>query len=363
MTDARQRSYWHRTGLVVSASAMLLVVATTDGCSSDPNTTSTTAATTSSSAVSSSSGSGGAGGGGETGGAGGGSATFEAQAACNGETFNTPFDATPDPEGLNIYFTALDPTGKAGVFKGPSKGGGPCAPIHVGDPFVAPFNLAISTDSAKVYVADQGSEEANDAGLIFTLATVGGSAPEVLTGTEGMKPRGLDTLNSQTGDILYFTGKDKATGAVGVFTFGDGKLNPVATGAPFVDPSGIAVTAQGISYVCDTIGTPAGKANIIMVDQQGMAKVYVSGLRVSYPCGVALTPNDQTLLVSGLDPLTETDAIIKISLELNTVEYLTKDINIFTEAAGMHRAKSAKNFAWVDSKANNTGTVFNVTVE
>lgn len=362
MTDARQRSFWHRTGLVVGASAMVLAAATTEGCSSDPETTTTTTTTTSSSAVSSTSGSGGAGGGGETGGSGGGSAVFEAKAACNGESFNTPFDATPDPEGQNIYFTALDPAGKPGVFKGPAGGGGPCAPIHAGDPFVAPFNLAISTDSKTVYVADQGSDEANDAGLIFTLATAGG-APAVLTGTEGMKPRGLDTLKAQNGDILYFTGKDKATGAVGVFTWGDGKLTTVASGAPFVDPSGIAVTGQGVSYVCDTIGTPAGRANIIVVDQQGMASAYVSDLRVSYPCGVALSANEQTLLVSGLDPLTETDAIIKISLELKTVEYLTKDINIFTEAAGMHRAKSAKNLAWVDSKANKTGTVFNVTVE
>lgn len=362
MTDARQRSFWHRTGLVGGASAMLLFAASTEGCDSETEPRPTTSSTTSSSAVSSTSGSGGAGGGGETGGSGGGSAVFEVNAACNGDTFNTPFDATPDPEGLNIYFTALDPMGQAGVFKGPSGGGGPCAPIHVGPPLVAPFGLAISTDSKTVYVADQGSDEANDAGHIFTLAATGGM-PAVLTGTEGMKPRGLDTFKAQSGDVLYFTGKDKMTGAVGVFTWGDGKLTTVASGAPFVDPSGIAVTGQGVSYVCDTIGTPAGKAKIIVVDQQGMATVYVTDLRVSYPCGVALSSNEQTLFVSGLDPLTETDAVIKISLEVKTVEYLTKDITIFTEAAGMHRAKNGKNIAWVDSKANKTGTVFNLTVE
>ena len=34
-----------------------------------------------------------------------------------------PFDATPDPDGKNVYFTAADPTLGAGVFKIPADGG------------------------------------------------------------------------------------------------------------------------------------------------------------------------------------------------------------------------------------------------
>src|SRR5687767_4792088 len=33
-----------------------------------------------------------------------------------------PFDATPDPDGQNVYFTAVDPTQGAGVFKIPAGG-------------------------------------------------------------------------------------------------------------------------------------------------------------------------------------------------------------------------------------------------
>jgi hypothetical protein len=343
---------------------MLLVAATaTEGCS-DPETRPTSATTTSSSATTtgstSSSGSGGAGG---EGGGGGGTAGLDITTACNDDGFSTPFDATPDPEGINVYFTALDVQGNAGVWKGAVAGGAACTPVHVGAPLVAPFSIAATSDGKTLVIADLGSDDAaeTDAGHIFTLPTAGG-APTILAGTAGRKPRGIDTRNDGSGDIVYFTGTDPATGQRGVFNMlaAGGPITNVATGAPFVDPSGIAVSATGTSYVCDTTGTPTGTANILIVDGNGMTSAYVSNLRVGYPCGIALMTNQQTLLVSAIDPATETDVLVTISLETKAIEYFSEGINLFTEAAGMHRAKNVETFAWVDSKANKFGTVFTV---
>src|SRR5258708_39925752 len=36
---------------------------------------------------------------------------------------STPLDATPDPEGTTIYFTAISPTDGPGVFSVPAAGG------------------------------------------------------------------------------------------------------------------------------------------------------------------------------------------------------------------------------------------------
>jgi hypothetical protein len=364
MTDARHRGFWHRAGLWGGAGAMLLVTAiASEGCS-DPETRPTTATsttTTSSTAGStSSSGSGGAGG---EGGAGGGTAGLDITTACNDDGFSTPFDATPDPEGINVFFTALDVQGKAGVWKGAVAGGAPCSPVHVGDPLVAPFSIAATSDNKTLIIADLGSDDANesDAGHIFTMP-IGGGVPTVLAGTEGRKPRGVDTRKDGAGDIVYFTGTDPVTKERGVFNVlaAGGPITKVASGAPFVDPSGIAVSATGKSYVCDTTGTPTGTANILVVEDTGMTSAYVSNLRVGYPCGIALTTNDQNLIVSAMDPATETDVLVTISLETKVVEYFSTGINTFTEPAGMHRAKNVETFAWVDSKANKFGTVFTV---
>jgi len=374
MTDARHRGLWHRTGLIGGAGAMLLLAAAAQGCSDEPaSTTTTTSTSTSTGTGGTGGGAGGEGGGtggagGGAGGAGGGSASIEISAACTGSdtSFSTPFDATPDPEGLNVYFTALNANGEAGVFKGPSAGGGACNPIHQGDPLVAPFNIAIASDSKTLFLADSGSDDAaeTDSGHVFTLPASGG-APAIFIGTEGRRPRGIDVYKDADAELLYFTGTDPITGERGVFSVisAGGQVSAVAKGAAFKDPSGIVVSSKKTAYVCDTTGTESEIANILSVDAQGNVTTLVSGIHAGYPCGIALTVDEGLLFVSAIDAATGTDVIARIKVDTKDVDYLSKGIETFTESAGLHRARNADSYAWADSKANGKGTVFTVKLQ
>src|SRR5688572_30451359 len=75
------------------------------------------------------------------------------QPVANSEMFASPFDGVPDPDGVNIYFTALvqgEEQPIAAILKVPSTGGEPTT-IASGDPLVAPYGIMISTDGQTLY--------------------------------------------------------------------------------------------------------------------------------------------------------------------------------------------------------------------
>ena len=282
-----------------------------------------------------------------------------------------PFDATPDPDGKNVYFTAVDPTAGAGVFKVPV-GGGAATTVHAGAPFVAPFGIATSTDGNTLYVADPGSEytdsagAAQDGGQVFSLSPSGGT-PASIMGTTGYSPRGLEVRAQDGTDEIYFSGRD-SSGVPGVFKVatGGGTPSAIASGSPFVDPSGVAVSAAGDVYVADTTNAESRTANVIVV-KGGVASVLASDLRVGYPVGIALAQGDGTLFVSGLNPETLNDLVLASDIGSKAVSRYEgspeNNIGMFQEPAGLHRAKQANVFAWADSKANAGGTVYTLTIE
>jgi DNA-binding beta-propeller fold protein YncE len=277
---------------------------------------------------------------------------FNLNKAANDPSVSSPFDATPDVDGTNIYFTATGANG-AGVFK-VAAAGGPIAEVFSGDPFVSPFSIAISDDGQTLYVADLGAETtANDGGVIFSLP-IGGGTPDVVSGTDGVVPRGLEVANGQ----LYFTGND-STGAPGLFMMplGGGTPATIANGPLFHEPSGVTVTKAGVAYVVDASSTTSSTARLLKVTG-GAASIFVDSLAVGYPAGVALTMDESTLLLSALDPVKGTDAVIMVNLASQKQGLFTTGIDTFLEAAGLHRAKTKDVLAWADSAANNTGTVY-----
>jgi DNA-binding beta-propeller fold protein YncE len=272
------------------------------------------------------------------------------------------FDATPDVDATNIYFTALDPTAGAGVFKVPGDGSNTTpTTVAAGAPFVSPFGIAIGTDGKQLYVADPGADAGKDHGEIFVLP-IGGGTPAALSGSEDTIPRGLEITKEGSADVIYFTGTDKTDGQPGVFKIPvtGGAVTVVAKGAPFVDPSGIAIAADGTLYVADTIAAASQLANIIKVAPGGAATPFLSDLKVGYPCGVALSGDDGTLLVSALDPAKGTDVLLQIDIGTAMPhDPVSSGIDTFYESAGLHRAKAKNVFAWADSSAGpNGGRVF-----
>ncbi len=277
---------------------------------------------------------------------------------------DSPLDATPDPQGENVYYIAFntmaDEDGLAtvrvpAIFK-VSAAGGPSVKLHEGAPLVSPSSISISDDGQTLFIADGAAESApgEDDGSLFSMG-IGGGAPTALSGTQGYQPRGIEVM----GDTVWFTGKKDGKAALFKSGLGGGQVSEVASGALFTDPSGVAVTKKGVAYVVDSGGAASaqGGASVIKVEA-GVAEVVMEGLGVGHPAGAALTADESTLLVSGLDVGRGTDVVYKIELASKNMSSITDVIGDFRESAGLHRARGKNVFAWADSNANGTGTVY-----
>lgn len=358
MRKANTKGFPLHLGLWGGGLCLLLAGISAQGCSDESNgatgTSSTSSSSTSTSTSSSSSSS-----------TSSGSAAPTIEPACNGDSFNTPLDATPDPDGKNVYFIAFTPLGETAIFSGLTDGSAVCNALHTGAPLVAPLNIAISTDGNTLFIADTGGDDADDAtstdaGQILSMPASGG-VPVPIAGTQGLRPRGIEVLKGANGDMIYFAGTDPMTreGALYRIDSAGGAANVVAKGSPMVDPSGLAIASDGTAYLCDTINSEFGTSTLIAV-QNGTAKVIANDIRGGYPCGVSITADEQTVLVSGYNAQTETDAVVVVDVATSQVSLLSNGIDQFTESAGLHRAKNLNRFAWADSKANKSGTVFTV---
>lgn len=286
----------------------------------------------------------GAGAGGDAGAAGSG-LSFSVEAVGGDASARLPFDATPDPDGTAVYFTGAGAEGN-GVFK-VVLASGTKSEVFVGEPFAAPVGIAISDDGTTLFLADPAAESgAEDAGQIFSLSTSGG-IPAALAGGSGKVPRGLDVR----GNKIYFSGK----GGVYSLPTSGGQATTLAEGAPLVDPVGIAANAAGEVFVLDSAA--AGGATLFKV-AGGAVTVLVEGLGVGFPAGIALSLDEKAVLVSAVDPATGKDVVWVVDVTTGKLTPFSDTIGQFTEAAGLHRAKNKELFAWADSKANGTGTVF-----
>ncbi|MFS8069388.1 MAG: hypothetical protein ACMG6S_23745, partial [Byssovorax sp.] len=280
MTDRRRKHFWHRAGPIAVVGAAIAAGAA-PGCGGD-TTTSTTS--TSGETTTTSSGMGGAGG--EGGGlstttttttsSSSGTGGSSAQTISTAADIKRALDATPDPEGLQIYFTADGENG-LGVYTAPADGSTPKAtavyptmPDDPNNPFVAPFGIGISNNGKQLFVADTAAG-ASDRGGIFMIP-VGGGAPTELAGTDGTSPHSLDVVVVEGGDTLYFTGTEpKVGGLPGVFSIPAAAetLTTIAAGGILRDPSGLAVAKNGDIYVADTIATEGNTAQIVRIPVGG----------------------------------------------------------------------------------------------
>ncbi len=273
--------------------------------------------------------------------------------AANSADFVSPLDATPDPKGDKVYFTAISADGTPAVFVSAATGGG-VTKLASGAPLVAPFGIAISGDGQTLFVADSGADNGEDEekGAIFTLPISGGT-PAVLAGSEKTQPRGLEVL----GSTVYFTGRE-ADERVGVMKIGvaGGGRSAVAMGEPFEAPSGITLADDGTIFVADA-RSQAGSA-VYRIANGGAPEVFKDGIGLGYPAGVALSQDGKTLFISGREPGKGTDAVYQVKVSDKSTTLLTDVFGNFEEAAGLHRAKGADVFAWADRSANNSGTVY-----
>ncbi len=286
--------------------------------------------------------------------------------AANDMRSRAPMDATPSADGERIYYTALgtgdDGVSAPGVFAIDASGDGVIATLALGAPLTAPVGVSISPDGERLFVADSAWSVDDGAGVgaIVSLPS-GGGAPEALPATLGYVPRGLVVAEVSDETWLYFTGIDPSTGAAGAFrsSLDGAAVDELASGEPFVDPAGIAVTSDGVVYVVDGLASTdgSGQAGVVRISK-GEAERMVEGLGVGFPAGIAVTTDASTVLVSGLDPATRRDRVYVIDAKTAELSIITKPFSSFGQPAGLHRAHDHDTFAWADAEANGAGTVY-----
>jgi hypothetical protein len=268
--------------------------------------------------------------------------------------FTTPLDATPDPEGNVIYFTATGPQGK-GVFRVPASGG-EGVEIKTGAPFAAARGIAMATNGQQLYVADPQAANGVKVGQIFVQPSGFpplSSAPAPLKGTEGTGARGLEVVKENGADMIYFTGTDPSDRKPAVFKISASGGNApivVAKDPQLIYPDGVVVTKAGVVYVTDQGAAGAKQGCVFRVEGARLTKI-ANNIHMGDPAGVALTADDAVLMVSALDRIQGTSQVLLIDLASLQTGLVTKVIEANKASGGLHRAhNNPKVFAWCGVK-------------
>jgi hypothetical protein len=267
-------------------------------------------------------------------------------AASGGGAFRLPFDAALAPDGKTVYFTALVDDGAA-LFKAPAAGG---MPTRLAD-LVAPGSVDVTGDGQTLVAADPGVESSSGAlGAIVTVSASGGM-PSVVGGTEGTLPQGV----AVSGSRIVFTGADPADGAPAVFeTSVSGGLTTLLKSG-LNGPSGVAIAPSGDVYVLDAEADGAS-SRLLKV---GTGTPLVTGLRPGFPGGLAIAANGLNLLVATSDATTGKGQLERFTVSgTRAGNPATMTIGSFDEPAGLHRAAQSDSYAYVDSGASDSGSVF-----
>lgn len=297
---------------------------------------------------------------------------IEPVAAGSSTGFYTPLDATPDPDGNQIYFTARSANG-AGVFSVPAAGG-TVVTLTIGAPLTTPVGIAVSTNGQTLYLADthaqiNGTVAMTMTGALFSLPSSGG-APTPIPGTAHTAPRGLTVVKENNVDVIYFTGVDPADGqpAVMMIPAAGGVLTVEEKGEGMVDPVGIAVSKTGAIYIADQAAAGNGLGTLFRFKphtehgRSSHAERLADFVRMGDPAGITLTLDESLVLVSSLETVGRTSQVLVVNTTTKAQGIVNKVIGVNHTSGGLHRAHNTNVMAWADVASGNggLGTVFRV---
>lgn len=219
--------------------------------------------------------------------------------------------------------------------------------LNDGAQFLLPSDLDIRGD--QVLVSDLA---AVNAGAIFAISVRTGDVEDVLA--LGFRPASVTVDGNNN---TFFSGRDPVTGLAGVFKLlENGDVENVFVGAPLVDPSGIAVRADGSLLVADTSFNGGATAAVFsLVD--GVANVVAQGFISGFPAGIALDRAETTLFMSGIggDSL---NRIFFLDLEAGIADAVEAQFTNFQNSAGgLHRGAASNTVVFACGSCNN-GTIF-----
>jgi hypothetical protein len=261
-----------------------------------------------------------------------------------------PLDAVPDPSGQNIYFTAFDSDGGPGVYKVAATGSNMTpTTLWLGDPFVMPMSIAVSSDGQTLFIADPGATTLGQttSGDVLEMSAAGGAAPVVLN--DGNAPTSVFVQHEGAVDQLYFTGTDKTNGQPGVFRIPatGGAVTPLAEGAPYSSPEALTLLPDGGLLVVDMIG--ASGVGLFQLSN-GVSTLLVRGFNSGWPGGLVFSPFTNTVLVSArVNSPDGGVAVPTLDPTSGALDSLVFANTPLSDPGGLRRASAADVYTWVDT--------------
>lgn len=254
-------------------------------------------------------------------------------------TERTALDATPSANGEEIFFVeaqAILRANAAGV-----------TTLHQGAPLLSARGIAASPTGETLYIADP------EAG-VFSFA-LDGSPIDLLEGSEGLSPTALDVQTGANGDVVFFTGTDPASGEEGVFTI-EGASAPTLlfSSAEAGALDGIVVASSGTVFVADR------EAKEILSFSDGQLTSVLGEINTGSPAGLALSLDEETLLISSLDEEAAHSQVTLLSLSEQSVSFFDEVIQENPSGGGLHRAPNANVFAWAGFTSGSGTTVYRI---
>jgi hypothetical protein len=275
------------------------------------------------------------------------------------DTFSNPRAGAPLADGRVAFIATDTASGAMGLFVTSSKG---TSLLYKGAALVAGNDLDTSLDYDAVLVADPGVVTKDDNGYDVVGAisrfSLNGGEPEQLA--LGYAPVAV-TVGAGG---VYFSGRDPQSGERGVFKLSGRSASPVHTGAPLVDPSGIALLSDGGVLVADTSlhesTSIIGEAGVVLL-KDGAATVFATGFTSGYPAGLATTVDEKALIVSG-ESMDRSDTVYIFNME-NPAAAPTVVTAEFSEmqdsSAGLHRLREENTYVWA-SGSRKGGTLYRI---
>jgi DNA-binding beta-propeller fold protein YncE len=232
------------------------------------------------------------------------------------------------PDGTTFYAAAYDDTGRPTVFS-IDVDSGDVAPLHAGEPFLYPADLAMSCDGSTLYVADTGmgvpdseigdpAQALGQAGGVHVLSTADGSVSQLPT--SGLA-RAAGVVVSVDCETLYIAGwTDMEVPAVFKLPVAGGATEVVYEGMPLRSPTGLHVDANGVSWVMDhEARNEQGEGLLFAITPEGEISEVIGGLGMGRHGGVSLVPAGVTAAIPTYNEATKQTELVVANTESGEV--------------------------------------------